>query len=154
MCVYVCVYVCVCTCVCVYMCACVRSPFHHRVDWQMWFAAMQSYRHNPWLLHFVWKLLHHDATALSLIRTNPFAHTPPPHRIRLRLFRYRFTQWVWPRGLTWLPRALGFDESAHHTEKDPTAWYRRTFESEYLPPVSAEQLRPLIEHMQWPTTLS
>ena len=25
--------------------------------WQMWFAALGSYQHNPWLLHMLYKLL-------------------------------------------------------------------------------------------------
>lgn len=29
-----------------------------RLDWQMWFAALGSYQHNPWLIHLVYKLLH------------------------------------------------------------------------------------------------
>ena len=31
---------------------CLISPYHYRLDWLMWFAAFQSYQHNPWLIHF------------------------------------------------------------------------------------------------------
>src|SRR6185369_1421337 len=30
---------------------CVVSPYHYRLDWQMWFAAMSSIEREPWLLH-------------------------------------------------------------------------------------------------------
>ena len=33
------------------------SPHQPRLDWQMWFAALGSYQHNPWLLSLVFRLL-------------------------------------------------------------------------------------------------
>ena len=33
------------------------APHQPRLDWQMWFAALGSYEHNPWLVHLVYKLL-------------------------------------------------------------------------------------------------
>ena len=27
------------------------APHQPRLDWQMWFAALGEYGHNPWLLH-------------------------------------------------------------------------------------------------------
>ena len=32
-------------------------PHQPRLDWQMWFAALGSYQHNPWLLSLVFRLL-------------------------------------------------------------------------------------------------
>lgn len=32
-------------------------PHQPRLDWQLWFAALGSYNHNPWLVHLVYKLL-------------------------------------------------------------------------------------------------
>ena len=29
---------------------CMISPYHYRLDWQMWFAAFQKYQQNPWLV--------------------------------------------------------------------------------------------------------
>ena len=36
---------------------CVVSPYHYRIDWQIWFAAMSSIGREPWLIHLVAKLL-------------------------------------------------------------------------------------------------
>ena len=36
---------------------CWMSPYHHRLDWLLWFAAMGSPRDYPWAVHLVWKLL-------------------------------------------------------------------------------------------------
>ncbi|CAM9685529.1 unnamed protein product, partial [Scytosiphon promiscuus] len=56
---------------------CVITPFHYRLDWQMWFAAFQNYGHNPWLVSLVSKLLSTDdntrALAGSLLRHDPFS---------------------------------------------------------------------------------
>merc|ERR1719336_3200893 len=32
-------------------------PHQPRLDWQMWFAALGNYQHNPWLLHLMYKIL-------------------------------------------------------------------------------------------------
>jgi hypothetical protein len=32
------------------------APYQPRIDWQIWFAAMESPVEYPWTLHFVWKL--------------------------------------------------------------------------------------------------
>jgi hypothetical protein len=87
---------------------CLLSPYHLRVDWQIWFAAMEAPEENPWAIHLIWKLLHNDAGALSLLAGNPFPDGPPTH-IRAQLYDYEFapggTDTVWRRTLvgSWLP---------------------------------------------------
>jgi len=29
---------------------CIVSPYHWKIDWQMWFAAMSDYRYHPWIV--------------------------------------------------------------------------------------------------------
>jgi hypothetical protein len=98
---------------------CVRAPYQLRLDWQMWFAAMQSYQQNPWLLRLVELLLRNDPLALSLLdaEANPFPNAPP-RLVRARLFRY------------------GFTNASSPTQA--TDWYWRHPVAEYLPPVSLE----------------
>jgi hypothetical protein len=67
------------------------APYHLRLDWQMWFAAMASPDDYPWTLHLQWKLLHNDPGATGLFASNPFPHTPP-HYIRAVLYRYNFVK--------------------------------------------------------------
>jgi hypothetical protein len=87
---------------------CVLSPYHLRVDWQIWFAAMEAPEENPWAVHLIWKLLHNDAGALSLLASNPFPEGPPTY-IRAQLYDYQFAPAggaeVWRRELigAWLP---------------------------------------------------
>jgi hypothetical protein len=62
----------------------------------------------PWTLHLVWKLLHGDPGAVSLLAGNPFPEGPP-RWIRAELYRYRFAPlgsrnwWERERIGTWLP---------------------------------------------------
>ncbi len=91
------------------------SPYHHRLDWQIWFAAMSSFQEHPWTLHFVWKLLQNDRGTLGLLAGNPFPDEPPRF-IRAQLYRYEFAPLGDPDG----------------------AWWKRTWIGEWLPPLSAE----------------
>ncbi len=87
---------------------CVLSPYHLRVDWQIWFAAMEQPEENPWAIHLIWKLLHGDSGALSLLAGNPFPEGPPTY-VRAQLYDYQFAppgeHVVWKRTPigSWLP---------------------------------------------------
>jgi len=65
------------------------APYQPRIDWQIWFAAMQTPETNPWLIHLLWKFLHNDEDALSLISNNPFLDSPPKY-VRIEYYRYNF----------------------------------------------------------------
>src|SRR5262249_22305883 len=65
------------------------APYHLRIDWLIWFAAMSTPREHDWVLHLIWKLLHNDPLALDLIANQPFPEKPP-RWIRADLYRYRF----------------------------------------------------------------
>ena len=69
------------------------SPYHYRLDWLLWFAAMGGPRDYPWAVHLTWKLLQADPAVLKLIATDPFRGAPPRF-LRVELYRYRFA----PRG--------------------------------------------------------
>jgi hypothetical protein len=77
----------------------VITPYHHRLDWQIWFAAIPAVHgdlrtmprpeHYPWVLYFMWKLLHNDKGTLGLLANDPFPEKPPRY-VRAALYRYRF----------------------------------------------------------------
>ena len=93
------------------------APYHLRLDWLMWFAAMSpvyDYLQHPWLIIFIQKLLQNDSATLKLIRTNRFPGGPK--MIRARLYRYRFA-------------------SAKERQQSGD-WWVRSLAGEYLPPVS------------------
>jgi hypothetical protein len=65
------------------------APYHLRLDWLMWFAAMGNAREYPWFEPLLRKLLEGDAGTLSLLRESPFQH--PPRWVRAQLYEYHFT---------------------------------------------------------------
>jgi len=66
------------------------APYHLRLDWLMWFAALSPAYADRWFMAFLGKLLAGDRDTLRLLRHNPFADAPPS-LVRARLYRYRFT---------------------------------------------------------------
>ena len=66
------------------------APYHLRLDWLMWFAAMGSYEQNPWFVIFLERLLEGDPGILGLLANNPFPHRPPRY-VRAELYEYHFT---------------------------------------------------------------
>ena len=66
------------------------APYHLRLDWLMWFAALDPGYARPWFAPLLRKLLDGDRQTLRLLRGNPFPDRPPV-RIRATLYRYRFT---------------------------------------------------------------
>jgi hypothetical protein len=91
------------------------APYHLRLDWLMWFAALSPTYALDWLGPFVARLLRNDRPTLRLLRHNPFPDSPP-HYVRAQLYEYRFTTWR---------------ELLHEH-----AWWERTLVGEYLPPVA------------------
>ena len=96
---------------------CIIAPYQPRIDWQIWFAAMSSPDRYPWTLHLIWKLLHNDPGALSLLAWNPFP-AAPPRFIRAVLYEYHFAPSGNPTGAWWDRRPLGVWIPAVSTE-DP-----------------------------------
>ena len=66
------------------------APHQPRLDWQMWFAALGTYRENPWLINFCIRLLQGSPQVLRLLEKNPFPESPPSY-IRAVVYDYRFT---------------------------------------------------------------
>jgi hypothetical protein len=66
------------------------APYHLRLDWLMWFAAMSSPEDHPWFSALLVKLLQGDRATLGLLRTNPFPQRPP-RWVRARFYEYHFT---------------------------------------------------------------
>ena len=66
------------------------APYHLRLDWLMWFAAMSSPDEHAWFSSLLEKLLQGDPRTLSLLKTNPFPAGPPRY-LRGRYYTYRFT---------------------------------------------------------------
>ena len=85
------------------------APYHLRLDWLMWFAAMESPFRHQWFIALVIKLLQGDRATLKLLRTNPFPERAPA-AVRAALYRYRFsTRAEWRKDHAWWVRTPAGD---------------------------------------------
>jgi hypothetical protein len=69
------------------------SPYHYRLDWQMWIAASFGRIDNsPWMYPFLAKLLEQDKEVfISLMNGDPWVDSSEsPRYIRVQLYRYHF----------------------------------------------------------------
>jgi hypothetical protein len=92
---------------------CVISPWHYRLDWQIWFAYRGDLGSHPWLVHVAAKLLEGDPEIRELFEDDPFGGVAPRF-VRIVQFEYAFT-----------------DSLAD-------GWWTREAKSFWLPPVSLE----------------
>ncbi|WP_035840814.1 lipase maturation factor family protein [Kitasatospora azatica] len=90
------------------------APYHLRLDWLMWFAALSPGYARPWLRLLVERLLTADPPTLRLLRHNPFP-TEPPRYVRAVQYRYRYTSWA--------------------ERRETGAWWHRSGRRLYLAPV-------------------
>ena len=65
------------------------QPHMPRLDWLMWFAALDPYDHQHWLATLMDRLLAGSPAVLALLDDNPFPDSPPI-LVRLALYRYEF----------------------------------------------------------------
>ena len=96
------------------------APHQPRLDWQMWFAALESPQQNPWMVGLIVRLLEGSRDVTGLLARNPFPDKPP-HYIRAMFYRYRFTN--------------------SEERRQTGAWWNRQELREYLPTISRDQLR-------------
>ncbi|MEY8018442.1 lipase maturation factor family protein [Mycobacterium servetii] len=94
------------------------APYHLRLDWLMWFAAISPGYAQPWLRPLLQRLLRNDRPTLRLLRHNPFPDAPPRY-VRAQLYEYRFTT----------PAELRRDR----------AWWHRTPVGGYVAPMRLQE---------------
>lgn len=102
------------------------TPYHYKLDWQLWFAAMNDYRYNPWVLNLVAKFLKADKPTLRLLHTDPFKGKRPRY-IRAELYLYKYT-YIGEKG-----------------------YWKRVWMHSYLPPLSLNDsnFREYLKEEEW-----
>jgi hypothetical protein len=96
------------------------APHQPRLDWQMWFAALGTFRESPWFVNFEVRLLEGSPEVVALLEKNPFPDRPP-HYVRATISLYRFTNW---------------DE-----RKRTGNWWKSDAAGMYLRPISLDDVR-------------
>lgn len=90
-------------------------PHQPRLDWQMWFAALGSWKQNQWLVSLMAQLLQGEPSVLRLLANNPFRDHPPKY-IQATFWEYHFTD--------------------VKTKGSHGPWWRREFKGLYCPIIS------------------
>ncbi len=91
------------------------APLQPRLDWQMWFAALDRYQNIPWFHQLMVRMLQGSSDVMVFFKRNPFPDKPPRF-IRALLFQYHFTSFE---------------------ERQATGrWWKREFKGFYAPPLS------------------
>ena len=110
-------------------------PHQPRLDWQMWFAALGSYQHNPWLISLLYRILQDEPAVLTLLDlSNRKAKAKPPKVVRALHYKYRFTEF----GLV-----LANIQSYEDTNKMRN-WWRRHYDQDYVPEVTMDDLKGIM----------
>lgn len=70
-------------------------PHMPRLDWQLWFAALEltGGQDAPWVLPFLARLHEGSPPVMRLLAKNPFPDRPPKY-FRIAVYKYRFTTWA------------------------------------------------------------
>jgi hypothetical protein len=88
----------------------VVAPHMPRLDWQSWFAALGSPRspRNAWVHGLAGGLLEGRSAVTGLLGETPFPDEPPRF-VRVRLYRYRFSDWdaLRAEGAWWQREEIG-----------------------------------------------
>ena len=90
----------------------IYAPYQPRFEWNLWFAALGTWRDNPWVLNTEARLLENEPSVLRLFAANPFANAPPT-TVRAVQWQYWFT--------------------TREERRRTGAWWRRELIGDYAP---------------------
>jgi uncharacterized membrane protein YphA (DoxX/SURF4 family) len=103
------------------------EPHMPRLDWRLWFAAMEPLEENPWVLELVRRLLEGTLDVRIFFEKDPFANAPPL-LVRAFVYDYHFST----------------PEERNKTGQ----WWRRDKKRVYLPPTALVNGRLIIVKSQ------
>jgi len=95
------------------------APHMPRLDWQMWFAALNPNRAQHWLTGLMRGILRGSPDVLALLDDDPFADDPPRY-VRLLYYKYRF--------------------ATPAERREQNVWWTRELSSHLTQPITLEQL--------------
>ena len=86
----------------------IYAPYQPRFEWNLWFASLDDWRANPWLVATEARLVESSPEVLALFAADPFGGAPP-RRVRVVRWRYWFTDRATRRatGEWWQRERLG-----------------------------------------------
>jgi predicted DCC family thiol-disulfide oxidoreductase YuxK len=81
-------------------------PHQPRLDWQMWFAALDDPQRSPWFSHFLERLLENEPSVTGLLGRNPFPDKAPSY-VRAEFYEYTYAGNDQAAGRWWDRRLAG-----------------------------------------------
>jgi len=82
-------------------------PHQPRLDWQMWFAALDDPRRIGWFQRFLRRVLQNEPSVIALMERNPFPDRPPTY-VRALFYDYTYASAAEKsQGIWWDRRLLG-----------------------------------------------
>lgn len=85
----------------------IYAPYQPRFEWNLWFASLDNWRENHFVVAAEERLLTGSPSVLSLFAGDPFSGAPP-RLVRAVIWQYWFTDWDEKRqGLWWRRQFLG-----------------------------------------------
>jgi lipase maturation factor len=94
----------------------IYAPYQPRFDWNLWFASLDNWQQNRFVIYAEERLLAGSPSALALFAGNPFPNAPPM-QLRAVVWQYWFSD---------------------RAEKDQGFWWRREFIGLYAPALERE----------------
>ena len=110
---------------------CFCSPYHYRLDWNIWFIGFKPHQgmlqqRERWLYAFLEKLLAGDELALSLLDSTARAafvgKLRPPKFAKVDMYHYTMAAPLWELAPRWL-------------RGETVTWWKREYEEKLIPPV-------------------
>ena len=92
------------------------APYQPRFDWNLWFASLDNWQQNRFVVYAEERLLTGSPSVLALFAGNPFPNAPPNH-LRAVVWQYWFSD---------------------PTEKQQGLWWRRELIGLYAPALERE----------------
>lgn len=107
----------------------IYAPYQPRLDWNLWFASLGTWRENMFVVSTEERLLSGDQDVLALFAGNPFPGAPPK-QVRVVLWQYWFTTMA---------------------EKRSTRnWWKRMYLGTYAPTLTLDETGKATA-LDWPT---
>ncbi len=83
------------------------APYQPRFDWNLWFASLDNWQQNRFVVYAEERLLANSPSVLALFAGNPFP-TAPPRYLRAVVWQYWFSDWAEKRqGFWWRRQFIG-----------------------------------------------
>jgi lipase maturation factor len=86
----------------------IYAPYQPRFEWNLWFASLDTWRDQMFVVSTEERLLANSRDVLALFHSNPFGGTPPKY-VRAVIWEYWFTSMAEKRatGMWWRRKFLG-----------------------------------------------